>query len=68
MANLNNSQKIAETAKDYLLSKGVSNDNLIARGYGERYLTNRCKRGVVCTESQHLENRRVEIVVWKIKQ
>lgn len=67
MANLNTSQTIAETAKKYLLSKGVPTENLIARGYGERYLLNKCKRGVVCGEDEHLMNRRVEIVVWRIK-
>ncbi|HKL72020.1 MAG TPA: OmpA family protein, partial [Marinilabiliaceae bacterium] len=66
MSNLNNSQNISEKAENYLLSKGVSSDNLIPRGYGERYIINKCRRGKLCDESEHLENRRVEIVVWRI--
>lgn len=66
ISNLNNSQSISEKAENYLLSKGVSSDNLIPRGYGERYIINKCRRGKLCDESEHLENRRVEIVVWRI--
>lgn len=66
--NLDKSQKIADKAKDYLISKGVNSDQLIPRGYGERYLLNRCRRGIYCDASQHAENRRVEIVVWKVRK
>lgn len=65
ITNLNNSQSISEKAENYLLSKGVSSENLISRGYGERYLVNKCGRGKLCDESEHLENRRVEVVVWR---
>lgn len=63
--NLRTSQKVAEKAEEYLLKKGIDDRNLIPRGYGERYLINKCQRGVLCNESEHLENRRIEIVVWK---
>lgn len=66
IANLNNSQTVSEKAESYLVSKGVSSDNLIPRGYGERYLVNKCRRGKLCDDSEHLQNRRVEIVVWRI--
>ncbi len=65
--NLNTSQKVAEIAEAYLNKKGVSSDLLIPRGYGERYLLNNCGRGRICSEQDHLKNRRIEIVVWKIK-
>ncbi len=66
--NLNLSQKISEEAEQILISKGVQDENIIPRGYGERYLINKCKRGVYCSVEEHLKNRRIEVVVWKIKE
>ena len=66
--NLDISLSMAEKAKAYVVSKGVNEDQLIPRGYGERYLKNRCHRGVYCDKSQHMENRRVEVVVWKVRK
>jgi len=66
--NLNLSQLIADQAEEYIVSKGVNEENVIPRGYGERYLINKCKRGVYCTDAEHLVNRRVEVVVWRIKE
>ncbi len=63
--NLSTSQSVAEKAEEYLKTKGVSDDNIIPRGYGERYLTNSCGRGKLCTEEEHLENRRINVVVWR---
>nr|WP_319398091.1 OmpA family protein [uncultured Carboxylicivirga sp.] len=63
--NLDVSQSAAESAEKYLMLKGVDDDNMIPRGYGERYLINKCKRGVYCDDSEHLKNRRIEVVVWK---
>ena len=62
--NLEISQRMAEKAKEYLVSRGVNDAQLIPRGYGERYLKNRCHRGVYCTAAQHKVNRRIEVVVW----
>ena len=66
--NLNLSQEIADQAKQYLVSKGVNEENVIPRGYGERYVKNKCKRGVYCTDAEHLANRRIEVVVWRVKE
>ncbi len=63
--NLDISQSVAETAEKYLMMKGASDENIIPRGYGERYLLNKCKRGVYCEEGEHMNNRRIEVVVWK---
>lgn len=65
--NLSVSQNMADKAVEYMVSKGVNKDQLIPRGYGERYLKNRCHRGVYCDKSQHAENRRIEIVVWNVR-
>ena len=64
--NLTISTQMAEKAKAYVVSKGVNPDQLIPRGYGERYLLNRCHRGVYCDASMHKINRRIEVVVWKV--
>lgn len=66
--NLDISLSMAEKAKAYVVSKGVNEDQLIPRGYGERYLKNRCRRGIYCDKSQHMINRRVEVVVWKVRK
>lgn len=66
--NLEVSQTMAEKAKEYLMAKGVSDNQLIPRGYGERYLKNKCHRGVYCTAAQHKDNRRIEVVVWNIEK
>jgi uncharacterized protein (UPF0297 family) len=67
ITNLNTSQSMAEVAGKYLESKGVPEDNYIPRGYGERYILNKCRRGKLCDEASHLENRRIEVVVWRFK-
>lgn len=64
--NLQISQKMADKAKEYLVAKGVNANQLIPRGYGERYLLNRCHRGVYCDAAQHKVNRRIEVVVWNV--
>ncbi|MDG5800928.1 OmpA family protein [Marinilabiliaceae bacterium ANBcel2] len=66
--NLNLSQRIADVAKNYLMNNGVNSENVIARGYGDRYVVNHCKRGQVCSEAEHLENRRIEVVIWNLNQ
>ena len=64
--NLITSQKVAEKAEDLMMQKGIDDRNIIPRGYGERYLINKCQRGKLCDDSEHLVNRRIEVVVWKM--
>lgn len=61
--NLELSQKRAESAVDYLTSKGIERSRFIPRGYGETQLTNECADGVTCTEEQHQANRRTTFKV-----
>ncbi len=68
MSNLNASQAMGEKVEGMLEERGISGDNMIPRGYGERYLVNKCKRGVVCDEADQLKNRRIEVVVWRINK
>ena len=63
--NLQVSQQVAEKAESYLMERGIDDKNMIPRGYGERYLVNDCERGRLCEEDEHLENRRIEVVVWR---
>ncbi|MCH2045724.1 MAG: OmpA family protein [Saprospiraceae bacterium] len=61
--NLNLSQKRADAIKKYLLGRGVSSSRLVAKGYGESKLLNRCKDGVKCSDAEHAANRRTEFKV-----
>lgn len=61
--NLNLSQRRAQSAVDYIVTRGISRHRLVAKGYGETKLVNGCSDGVECTEDQHQENRRTEIKI-----
>jgi len=58
--NLALSQQRAQSVVNYLVNKGISRERLVARGYGETRLKNRCSNGVDCTEQEHQLNRRTE--------
>lgn len=57
------SQRRAQAAVDYLVSKGISRGRMIAQGYGETKLVNQCQDGVDCSEEQHQANRRTEVTI-----
>ena len=57
------SQARAQSCVDYLIKKGVPKTSIVAKGYGETQLLNRCKDGVQCSEEEHQENRRTEIKI-----
>lgn len=64
--NMTLSQKRAQSAVDYIVSKGISKDRIYAKGYGEAKLLNKCDDGVKCTEEEHQWNRRTEFKVVEI--
>ncbi len=66
--NLKLSQKRAESCVKYLLSKGIPSSSIIAKGYGEKQLKNKCDNKTKCSEDEHAINRRVEIKVIDIKE
>lgn len=59
-SNQDLSERRAQAVAAYLQTKGVNGSLLVANGFGERRLTNRCKDGVSCTEREHAANRRTE--------
>ena len=61
--NLELSLKRAESAKKYLVGRGVKGNRINAVGFGESQLRNGCKDGVNCSEAQHQYNRRTEVKV-----
>jgi peptidoglycan-associated lipoprotein len=63
--NLNLSQKRAESAVQYIISRGIDKNRIAAKGYGETQLLNKCANGVNCTEEAHQLNRRTEFKIVK---
>jgi peptidoglycan-associated lipoprotein len=61
--NLDLSEKRAQSAVRYLIQKGISQNRLVAKGYGETQLINGCTNDVECTEVEHQKNRRTEFKV-----
>lgn len=57
------SQKRAEAAVRYITLKGVNPVRMVAQGYGENKLINRCADGVPCSEKEHQANRRTEFKI-----
>lgn len=61
--NLVLAQNRAESAVHYLVERGIAPRRIVAHGYGEQRLHNRCDDGVPCSEELHQENRRTEITI-----
>lgn len=62
--NLDLSQRRAQSAVDYIVSKGVAAERLVAKGYGESQLIIQNAQ----TEEEHQTNRRTEFKVIEIKE
>lgn len=60
------SQKRAESAVRYIILQGIDPSRMVAKGYGEKKLVNRCSDGVECTEAEHQANRRTEFRILSI--
>ncbi|MBP7809688.1 MAG: OmpA family protein [Bacteroidia bacterium] len=59
------SEQRAKVAVDFVISRGVDPSRVIAKGYGETKITNRCKNGVYCTDDEHQPNRRIEFKILR---
>ena len=55
----------AQSAKQYLVNKGVFTNQISTIGYGETQLRNHCKDSVQCSEAEHIYNRRTEVKILK---
>ena len=64
--NLTLSQQRAESARNYLIGKGIAGYRIEALGYGESQLRNGCRSDGDCTEEQHAENRRTEVKILEM--
>lgn len=62
------SQNRAQAAVDYIVSRGIERRRLVAAGYGETQLVNRCANGVRCSDAEHQQNRRTEIKVLRFDE
>ncbi len=51
--NLTLSQKRAESAVQYIISKGIDKNRITAKGYGETQLVNKCANGINCSDEEH---------------
>lgn len=65
--NLVLSQKRAEAIVDYFVYHGIENSRIVAKGYGEQYLTNLCGNGIRCSSTLHQQNRRIEFKILHFK-
>lgn len=61
--NLELSQKRAESARTWLIKRGIDKDRIKAVGYGEQQILNKCENRVPCTEEEHRFNRRTEFKI-----
>jgi outer membrane protein OmpA-like peptidoglycan-associated protein len=63
------STKRAEAAVNYIIGRGVNKNRLVAAGYGEARLINKCTcEGDVksaCSDAEHQDNRRTEFKILK---
>jgi outer membrane protein OmpA-like peptidoglycan-associated protein len=61
------SHKRARSTVDYIVNMGsIQIDRIVANGYGEERLTNKCSDGVKCTDAEHAANRRTEFVIINV--
>ena len=61
--NLDLSQRRANSAKTYLVERGIQADRIEAVGYGETQILNHCTNGVNCSDEEHQLNRRTEFKI-----
>jgi outer membrane protein OmpA-like peptidoglycan-associated protein len=65
--NLALSERRAQSAMNYIISKGIPPSQITAKGMGESKIINKCKNNVNCTDAEHEQNRRTEFVITGFK-
>ena len=66
--NLKLSLRRAESAKDFLVNRGIEQERITAIGFGESRPRNNCVDGVDCTDEDYQYNRRMEVRVVHIDE
>lgn len=61
--NMKLSQRRANSAKNWLVKKGIAGDKIQAVGYGETKILNKCVNDIECTDDEHRFNRRTEFKI-----
>lgn len=61
--NMKLSQRRANSAKTWLVKKGIVAERIQAVGYGESKILNKCLNDVECTDDEHRFNRRTEFKI-----
>ncbi len=61
--NLDLSQRRAQAAVEYIVSRGVDASRITPTGFGESQLLNECADGVTCSDAKHQQNRRTEFKI-----
>ena len=57
------SQRRAESARRWMIERGISAERIVAKGYGEKQILNGCTNGVTCSDDEHRFNRRTEFKI-----
>lgn len=57
------SERRSESVVNYIVEHGVDSTRLIAKGFGESRLINKCADGVRCTDEEQQANRRTEVKI-----
>ncbi|MFZ1686228.1 MAG: OmpA family protein [Flavobacteriales bacterium] len=65
-SNLALSDKRAKSSAAYIVSKGIAQDRITGKGYGETKLLNNCGNGAKCSDTEHQMNRRTEFIVVRM--
>ncbi|MEM9991423.1 MAG: OmpA family protein [Bacteroidota bacterium] len=61
------SKRRSESCVDYLIQEhGISSSRIRSAGYGETKPRNRCVNGRKCTEGEHQQNRRTEVIITRL--
>jgi outer membrane protein OmpA-like peptidoglycan-associated protein len=60
------SDERAKSSVAYVVGKGIAQERVAGKGYGETRLVNKCRNGVKCSEADHQANRRTEFIIVKM--
>jgi hypothetical protein len=53
----------AQSARKWMVARGIASSRIEAVGYGEQYILNHCINGIECTDDEHRVNRRTEFKI-----